>query len=271
MALSLMQPALAERTIGSTFTLTAEDFNSCRQENGTTFNFVVCSDNTQQPIRNSTQLNLNAFLYWIRNAPSTPVAGYCIIEFIDPTKKYYPYSIDLPFNWSVSGGATSAYYTIESEKVFINSSAGLVGEAVKDLDYDGDYKFTLYGSGGGVICQDTLSFVIDRTSEFETKKALLVGFVILSMFGIAFYIVRFGDKLQPAFQVMVNAISFLFIYSGLSLMLLAEREYLKLSSISQNLETTFVVTVYAAMLISMLVLAYFIFNIINNSIKSKRL
>lgn len=196
--------------------------------------------------------------------PTVSAAGVFTLSATEPKNLNYTYSINIPLEYSISN-ASDCWVILEGTKYYENMSLTCTDtSAAFDVDYDGNYTAQYWAHNGSDKLNVNKSFIIDRTSEFEDGKATILVIIVAALIIIGFYSLHFASKLAAHFQALMSTMSFLFIYSSLAIILLIAREYIKVPAIFSNLETMFTVTVYAAMLIGMLILLYFIFGTIYN-------
>ena len=217
-----------------------------------------------------SKLSKTSLLFVLALFLISPVIAACdnvTIVATEPQNLNYTYSVNIPLEW-VAVNATSCWVYIDSEKYQNNLTLDCsVTSTMTDLDYNGNYTANYWVSNATAFneCNTTLAFVIDRSSEFEDNKPALSGIFIIALICIGGFTVYLSKYLSDNFKALILAMSVLFVYMSLSIMVILAKEYIKVPTIISNLERMLTVTIWASTAIAMLLLLLFIANIMRKA------
>lgn len=269
-SLAMLPQVMAQRDVGTTFTLTSTVMDSCHEHNGSVFRIVYCADDVPEIMHYGSELDNRNFFYWLMNPyPSAgPLPGSCLITLTGIEGRNYTYSINHRIAYNFTGDVDDFTFLIRGNKYTINKSGSSAGEFVEDFIFNDNYTIFAEATGVGTQCNTTVVFTIDR-SEFEDSKPALAILMIISLAGVGAYTLYFSKSLTPALQVLTRSMSFLFVYGAFAMTLLVEREYIKLETMNTGLDNLFTVTAYSAYLISSIAIFMFIINSIKKASEAK--
>jgi len=215
----------------------------------------------------SSKLLLLAVLAITLIAPVSAICDNVTITATEPQNLNYTYSINLPLEW-VAINAVDCWVVLDSEKHFSNITLDCSeNSSMTDVDYDGNYtaQFWAFNSSANDNCNATMPFIVDRTSEFEDEKPTMAGILIIALILIGFFIIVLSSYLKDHFKVLTLALSFLFIYMSMAVIIIIAREYIKVPILISNLENIFIAMIYGATLIAMIMLVFFIVNVMRKA------
>lgn len=270
-SLAMLQPAMAERHEGTIFTLTAEHFEDCVDNNGSTYKIRQCQHDIPEIMRDGSNFDLKNFFYWITQPSAAPPAGFCVIVIEDLESRNYTYSINIPVSYNVSGVVNNFWYSIRGSKYEINKSlSGSEGSFLQDFNYDDNYTLTVFSTGAGTSCNQSVVLTIDR-SEFEKGRSYLAWMVLLSLMGASAYFLVVGRGMEERLALLTKGASFILVYSSFYQFSLIEREYIKIGAINSNLEIAFMTLFYSAWFIATILLMKTVLNSIDIVESNRRL
>jgi hypothetical protein len=184
---------------------------------------------------NSTWSDTENFEYW----DSTSNCTFLTLSVVEPLNKKYPYSVNLQMNFTQTGG-NLCWYTVNDG--IENTTVTCGGTDQFDVDYDGLYNLTVYNQNtlASGICNDSASFEVDRTSDFEEGKPWFVIGVIFFfvIMGIIFAIFGhfFSDE-HKWIRMGLYGFAAITIYLANGFLIVAIREYIKNPSMLSMVET----------------------------------
>jgi len=184
---------------------------------------------------NSTWSDTENFEYWDSNSNCT----FLTLSVVEPLNKKYPYSVNLQMNFTQTGG-NLCWYTVNDG--IENTTVTCGGTDQFDVDYDGLYNLTVYNQNtlASGICNDSASFEVDRTSDFEEGKPWFVIGVIFFfvIMGIIFAIFGhfFSDE-HKWIRMGLYGFAAITIYLANGFLIVAIREYIKNPSMLSMVET----------------------------------
>lgn len=198
---------------------------------------------------------------------ASPALAFCdnvSVSVTEPIAQNYTYSINLPAVYTPTNATVCWIELIGNKYSDTIYFPGCSGVDKFDVDYDDDYQLQMWVSNttSGDTCNDNVTFSVDRTSDFEEGKPVMLGIVVGILIIISFWILHFSTQLEDSFKVICKVVSFLLVYSALTISLLIAREYIKVPAIEQNMEVVFTGVIFFGVLIAMLIMFMFIINTI---------
>lgn len=172
----------------------------------------------------------------------------------------YPYSINIPLQYNITGGST-CYYTLDGGITNYSISCTDADTYIVDIDFDGNYTLTLYAVNATATLNDSTIFEVARP-EFTFDKAFLIVVLIGLVLLIASACVVVSFKLEKAYiaiKISLFLVASVFFLMFLQLVLLVLREYVKNSTVYEIVSVFYLI--YTIFLF-VFILYYFIYFII---------
>ena len=164
----------------------------------------------------------------------------------------YTYSSNLPLEFSTNGNNGTCWYDIRSCRTTTAPPATICDHHVQVLsipdcrdtkfsvDFDGNYTLMLFAQNDTDTINVNSTFFVDRTTEFEEGKPLLISLIIIIMFGLSCLFFWISKSLKDTTHAVVAIMAFFGVISitaTITLIVVAVDEYLKFPAISRIVGT----------------------------------
>lgn len=171
----------------------------------------------------------------------------------NPENSTYTTSINIPLEFTSNDNNGTCHYVLNSgSQVHVPSCL----DTRFNVNYDGNYTLDLFAFNDSDEVNATVTFSVDRTTEFEEGKPFLMSIIILVFLGFSFLFVSLSNSFkEEGIQMIKASCSFAALISmitTLSLSIVAVNEYLKFPSVLR------MTSVYNRALMGILVFIIFI-------------
>lgn len=147
----------------------------------------------------------------------------------NPLNSTYTSSLNIPVDFTSGGNNGTCYYTLNA------GNQVLLEECLNSqfsVSYDGSYTLDLHAFNGTAEINRTVTFAVDRTSEFEEGKPVLAGIIIIFLISMAFFVLMIYDRIHESVPYIKSLIMVVAIFSMASagfVAIFTINEYLKFS------------------------------------------
>ena len=124
----------------------------------------------------------------------------------------YTHSTGLPLDLTATGDNGTCWYEIDTcyiNKVQKTVCSDIHGVPIADCEdikysvsYDGNYTIQVFAANGTDVFNVNVSYNVNRTSEFEEGKPLIISMVILFLISIGFFTLLLAGKLEESVPVI---------------------------------------------------------------------